>query len=67
MRRAEGGKRRMLLYYLIFTVPVVVFTAAVTVILLHAISRNESVNASFWANRFGFSLQAQHKSKNKKR
>jgi hypothetical protein len=56
----------MLLYGLIFTVPVVVFTAAVTVILHHAISRNESVNASFWTRRFGFSLQAQHKSNSKK-
>ena len=64
-RKAE--KRRMLLYYLIFTGPVVVFTVAVTVILLLAISRSESVKASFWASRFGFSLQAQHKSNSKKR
>jgi hypothetical protein len=55
----------MILYYFIFTGPITLFIVAVTIILIHAINHNETVNASFWANRFGFSLRAEQKSDNK--
>jgi hypothetical protein len=49
-------------YIILYAVSLALPTAAVTAIIIYALKKYSTVNASFWSKRFGFTLNAMYPS-----